>query len=56
MSYEREQHRLESLLHELLDDDRPSMSSDSEAGSDTEPNQRPNTLATSARNTCVLST
>lgn len=37
MSYEREQHRLESLLHELLDDDRPSMSSDSEAGSDIEP-------------------
>ncbi|CAK1581372.1 unnamed protein product [Parnassius mnemosyne] len=45
MSYEREQHRLESLLHELLDDDRPSMSSDSEAGSDIElENPSPNDI------------
>ncbi|CAG5059765.1 unnamed protein product [Parnassius apollo] len=34
MPFEREHHRLESLLHELLDDDRPSMYSNSEAGSD----------------------
>ncbi|CAG5013697.1 unnamed protein product [Parnassius apollo] len=36
---------IESLLHELLDDDRPSLSSDSEAGSDIElENPSPNDI------------